>query len=212
MREWVVLTSGEFGCVMSVARTENDIEARIMNENQTSENKANFGGEHMHDDSIPKAVQSFLNSDGGYLYVGVGDEGDLEERLIGLEYDFDLITKKHGNMSRGKLCDKLEIRVMDSLEKHLSPEASLGSLIDIRFPTVLGVTIMEIRVGKSPRPWFYRNHTKAGKPKQYEIRFDGQTVEQRELDDFYIRRGGSKKPLHTHEKFYTYAKNRFSNI
>lgn len=208
----VVLTNGEFGRVISIIHGESDIKTRIMNEGQTSENKENFGGKHMHDNSIPKAVQSFLNSDGGYLYVGVGDEGSLEERLVGLEYDFGLITQKTGNLSRDKLCDMLERRLMDSLEKYLSSEASLGSLVGVNFPTVLGIAIMEVKVERSSRPWFYRNLTRTDKPRQYEIWLDGKSVGRRSLDDFYIRRGGSKKLLHTHEEFYAYAKSRFSNI
>ena len=208
----VVLTNGDFGTVIRVINSIHAIEERVMTEGQHTENKEKFGEDVMKSDVIPKTVQSFLNSGGGYLYVGIRDTGTIEERLAGLDYDFDMIRAKHGDASNDKLCDILEKQLMDALSKHLRSRTSLGPLMSVDFPTVRGIQIMQVKIKKSPLPWFFKNLTRSNKEEQFQIQSGGKTTDQRRMDDFYIREGNSKKRLETHQEFYEYAKDHFKNV
>ena len=207
-RTTVVLTNGDKGDVTRVIRSTAIIRERIMAEGQTTENKENFGEAVMREKVIPQTVQSFLNSDGGYLYIGVKDTGSLMERLVGLDYDFGQI-KGSENMANDKLCDKLERKIISTLEKYLSPSTGIGSLVHVSFIKIEDVQIAEILVRPSSKPRFFRHLTKGNKEKQFDLYFKKEKMGARVLDDFYIRGGGSKKLLGTHEKFYEYAMERF---
>lgn len=205
----VRLVGGDTGHVRNVICSEEVAKKRIMYENQYTENKKNFSQNVMREEVIPKTVQSFLNSQGGYLYIGVQDNGNLNERLVGLDYDFSMI-KDSANLPNDKLCDILERNIMVALDKYLESDASLGPLVQVGFIRVCGVQIAEIRILKSPTPWFYKNLTKNGKPKVFEHKPRDGTMMQRHVDDFYIRFGGSKKLLETHRQVCQYVKNNFS--
>ena len=205
----VRLLNGNIGCVREIIESESIIKARIMMESQHSENKENFSEDIMRQEVIPKTVQSFLNSDGGYLYIGVKDTGSCpEKRLVGLDYDLGMVEDSE-DMPEDKRWDKLEMKIRDALERHLNSGANMGPLVRIRRVSVCGVYIAEIRVTTSPEPWFYSNISKNGKPKKYDICFQNKTETTRELDDFYIRDGGRKRQLETHSKFYEYARLHF---
>lgn len=208
----VVLTNGDSGTVIQIINSDRTIEQRIMMpENQYSENKDTFGKEIMYSDVIPKTVQSFLNSGGGYLYIGVRDTGDLNSKLVGLGYDFRLLDPDSSGITNDKLCDLFATRVMDSLAKYLTSRATLGELIKINFPTIQNIQIAEIVIKKSSQPWFFRNISKNNKEKKFQITFSGERIDDRNLDDFYIRCGNSKKRLDTCKEFYEYAVERFTN-
>lgn len=206
----VILRNGDKGQVLQVLHSEDIVKKRIMAENQYVENKETFSEDVMRTEVIPRTVQSFLNSEGGFLYIGIRDTGDLDERLVGLDYDFRLI-KDGTDIPNDKIRDKFERQIMGSLEKYLESEASLGPLVEIRFVRVCDVQVVEISIGKSPKPWFYKNISKSNKPKKFDLHWNGKVMRQQFMDDFYIRDGGGKKLLQTHKDFYTYAKNRFTN-
>ena len=157
---------------------------------------------------IPQTIQSFLNSDGGHLYIGVRDVGTLKERLMGLDYDFSQISG-HKDMTNDKLCDELGRRIMDALERHLTSVTLLGPLVEIRFVGINDVQIAEINIMKSPKPWFFCHKSKNNKQQSFELWLNKKRVGERVLDDFYIRRGGSKKLLATHNEFYNYTVEHF---
>lgn len=205
----VLLTSGDHGLVIKKTDSEETIKERIMHESHYSENKENFSEDIMRNDSIPKTIQSFLNSMGGHLYIGIKDQGSLKERLVGLEHDFDSIRENNKNISNDKLCDMLEIEIINSLSKHLQSEIDIGPLIRINFPIICNVQILEIAVKSSSKPWFFKHTTRQGKPKQFGIYFNGKLVTERILDDFYIRRGNQKILLQTQEDFYNYLKSHY---
>ena len=207
----VVLTNGDWGTVILVLNSAQIIEKRIMAEGQYTENKENFGAPIMRNNVIPKTVQSFLNSDGGYVYIGVRDTGSLEKRLAGLESDFAPIREKYGHAETDKLCDHLGLGIMTTLEKYLASAATLGTLVSVNFPVIRNVTIAEIAIKNSPHPWFYKNLAKNNKEKQFQIFHDDKRAGERILDDFYIRQGNGKKRLDTMREFYEYAKDRFIN-
>jgi len=208
----VILKNGDSGTVIRVINSPTEIEKRIMHEGQYTENKEKFDVDGVRNEAIPKEIQSFLNSDGGYLYVGVRDTGSLEERLVGLDYDFDIIRHKDPNdLTDDKLCDKLEQKVMDTLAKYLVSKALLGVLVKIDFPSIRGTQIMQLTINKSPFPWFYRHITNSNKAKllQVTVKDSVGPKHDRYLDDFYIRQGSSKKRLDTIEEFYNYSVDRF---
>lgn len=202
----VRLENGDAGHVINILNSREVVLRRIMTEDQHTENKENFCEQVMRDEVIPKTVQSFLNSEGGYLYIGVCDTGDQSERLVGLGRDFSMIDSS--DRSNDKLCDILQRKIMESLEKHLQSDTGLGSLVEIRIINVLGTQIVEIRILKSSVPWFYIHTSKKNKRKMFKCS-DGQSMHERILDDFYIRQGNAKKRLDTHEDFYRYAKTHF---
>jgi len=204
----VVLENGKKGRTVQIMNSEEIIEHRILDENQYSENKENFGEDVMKYEVIPKTVQSFLNSEGGFLYIGVKDTGTLEERLVGLDFDRKLIEKSKGQkLSDDKFLDHLEMEINDVLNKFLSSSAPIGPLISINFPKIKGKLISEIHISKSIDPFFFKHLTRKNSPKRFELKFNNETVGQRSVDDFYIRTGGKKKLLETHEEFYIYVKN-----
>lgn len=207
----VVLEDGRSGIVSSVLSKLQDVKWRIMNESQHSENKEVFGEEEMKSDVIPKSVQAFLNSEGGYLYVGIRDSGSLEERLVGIDRDLDMANTKKENLTNGELCDILHRNVLDALEKYLRSDSDLGSLVDIDFPLICGIQIMQITVKSSPHPWFFKNLSRSNKEKEFQVIFDGGVFDRRKLDDFYIRRGNAKTRLTTAEDLYNYFRVRFLN-
>jgi len=206
----VVLANGNSGIVIRVINSPKIIEERIMSEDQHSENKEKFGEDVMKTEVIPKTVQSFLNSEGGYLYVGVRDAGSLKERLAGLSYDFEKLGIKSDSDWEEKSCDVLAKRVTDALARHLYSSKNIGSLIDIDFPIICNVRIMQIKIEPSPTPWFYKHITKNNKIKKFRVTF-GDSTHDRYLDDFYIRQGNGKKRLDTIEEFYNYSVGRFIN-
>ena len=207
-----VLKNGDSGTVIRVINSAQQIEKRIMAESQYSENKRSFGTQDMRQDGvIPKTVQAFLNSDGGYLYIGIQDTGSLDQRLIGLSRDFDLIRKDKKQIDTGKLCDLMEMAILSTLSRHLISDAEISSLVTVNFPKIRNVIIAEIVIRKSPSPWFYKNLTGNNKDKQFHLSYNGKPAGDRILDDFYIRRGNSKKRLDTMQEFYKYVKARFIN-
>lgn len=214
----VILNNGNQGQVIRIINSDKVIEERIMSENQHTENKLNLIKPIMITDVLPKTVQSFLNSEGGYLYIGIRDTGSLNERLVGLENDFNLIRKKYDKNKNldvntiDKLCDILEMRIISVLEKYLVSDAQIGSLVSVNFPKIHGVIIAEITIKKSEHPWFYRNLNKNNKETIFQITQNNVSMGSRCLDDFYIRSGNSKKRLDTTREFYEYAKNRFTDI
>ena len=204
----VLLENGDRGRVIQVINSEELTMQRIMREDQHTENKANFSEYVMRHKVIPQTVQSFLNSEGGYLYIGVVDTGTPEERLVGLDYDFGEIDG-HESMTNDKRCDILKRSIMDALGKHLESDTALGPLVDIRLVQISGTHIVEIKILQSPKPWFFRYFIKGNRPQVFKIQHNDGKVEERELDDFYIRRGDSKKILSTHKEFYKYAVDHF---
>lgn len=202
----VRLKNGDAGYVIRIIESTETVLRRIMDEDQYTENKENFNEPVMRDKVIPQTVQSFLNSEGGYLYIGVRDTGRLNERLVGIDRDLDAINSS--DRSNDKLCDIFKKSIMESLEKYLRSDASISSLIRIKILNVQDVQIVEVRILKSSMPWFYTHLSKNKKLKLFKC-YDGKSMHERRLDDFYIRQGNVKKMLQTHEDFYRYARTRF---
>ena len=204
----VILRDGTKGNVIDVIHSIELIEKRIMHEDHYTENKANFCGKSMSILSIPQAVQSFLNSDGGYLYIGVSDFGTLQKRLIGLNCDFEFLSDKYDIREIDKLCDKLELEIMQSLNKYLTSVTPIGELLTFDFIVIQNVKILEITIKKSSKPWFYKHLSKNNKPQSF---VNTDTNVKRRVEDFYIRDSNGKKLIDQNSELYGYFQIHFKN-
>ena len=72
-----ILTNGDKDRVIQIINSEDMIKKKIMSEDQYTENKEIFSEDVMQHEVIPKTIQSFLNSEGDYLYIGIKDTGEL---------------------------------------------------------------------------------------------------------------------------------------
>ena len=214
----VVLENGKKGHVVQINNSIEIIKKRICNENQFTENKETFGELPMKQKVIPQTIQSFLNSGGGYLYIGIKDIGTLEERLVGLTTDRKIIEdsrrakdwlEREGKdkLPDEKFEDFLEMELFDALDKYLACEIPIAKIVFPNFRLINDTKILEIHMVKSKDPIFFRNLSKNGE-KKFDIKYNNESAGQRYLDDFYVRRGGSKKLIDKSQDIYQYIKNR----
>ena len=88
---------------------------------------------------IAKTIQAFMNADGGTLFIGVDDDGNV----LGLLEDYKTLKKKNS--------DGFELELRQSLEKYLHDKI-VNELIQINFHNVEEREICEIIIKKSPKP------------------------------------------------------------
>jgi len=212
----VSIEGGIIGNVIEVINSPEIAKEKIIHETHYAENKEGFTESVMKDEVIPKTIQSFLNADGGSLFLGVIDDPNAgEEKIIGLTEDRTYYESEEGQMSDEKFMDKLRSDLEDSLTKNLRSRTSFGKLLDYVWHDIDGKMILEIIIKSSDSPFFYKNFSK----KKTEMVFDiGVTKNnsftlhsQRKIDDFYIREGSRKKLVHTMEDFTTYFYDHFLN-
>ena len=214
----VILENGKKGNISKINNSDEIIKKRICNENQFTENKETFAELPMKQKVIPQTIQSFLNSEGGYLYIGIKDTGTLEERLVGLTTDRKIIedSRRAKDWLEGEGRDKLpddkfedflEMELMDALDKYLACEISIAQIVFPNFRLINDTKILEIHMVKSKHPIFFRNLSRNGE-KKFDIKYNNESAGQRYLDDFYVRRGGSKKLIDKSQDIYEYIKNR----
>jgi hypothetical protein len=90
---------------------------------------------------IARVVASFMNSKGGILIIGVGDD----KTILGLEKD---LARLHDSP------DQFELTFTDMINTYLGK--SRRPLVDLKFEKVEDKLIAIVRVAKSPRPVFVR--------------------------------------------------------
>jgi hypothetical protein len=209
----ILSTSGVFGHVLSVDNFVDEVRARILkNEAHVSENKECFYEPIMRTHVIPATIQSFLNADGGYLYIGIYDAGTTpSEKFLGLDEDREYVRKKFVNMGKlqpsdtlsdNDFFDEFQSDIEKTLDKYLIADNPLGPLIDYSFPVIDNVAILQIQILPSPNPVF------DNKPQEYQLYQNGQKVGTRTLDNFYYRDGSRKKPVENFQKFFKYLKDK----
>jgi tRNA nucleotidyltransferase/poly(A) polymerase len=138
--------------------TQQNIDLITKGENQSVEFKASwrYNLEKKEVDnrikkSAIRAVISLLNTDGGVLFVGVDDTGEI----AGLEVsDFKLTAGK--NVGSLQQQDKLSRDILSSLEKIVGPNIT-AKLIRLEFDTYKDRTYIAIRVNKSPKEIYFEN-------------------------------------------------------
>lgn len=89
--------------------------------------------------AITKTVAGFLNADGGNLFIGVDDDGNV----LGLENDLDTF--------RGDVdLPGYEGHLRGLLERRLTPSSQ--NLVGVAFPRLESRAVCHVRVEPSPRP------------------------------------------------------------
>ncbi len=172
----VLLDNGDSGHVVEIfpsSSVEIMIERIMDTESHVSENKLNFYEPVMMNKVIPLTVQSFLNSDGGYLYIGIFDPGvTVNEKIVGLKEDRDMVREKliklkkiepEQELSDTEFKDKLVSDMEQILGKFIVSDTPLGPLLDFKFPTINGVMILELNIKRSSMPFFYKHKDKKSK-------------------------------------------------
>jgi len=209
----ILSTSGVYGHVLSIDNFVDEIRARILrNEAHVSENKENFYEPIMRTHVIPATVQSFLNADGGYLYIGIFDAGTTpSEKFLGLGEDREYVRKKFVNMGKlqpsdtlsdNDFFDEYQSDIEKTLDKYLIADNPLGPHIDYSFPIIDNVIILQMIISASPNPVFDNN------PEVYQLYQNGQKVGTRTLDNYYYRDGSRKKPVENFQKFFKHLKDK----
>ena len=216
---YVILENGDSGNIIQILNSIHAAKKRILSESHTSENKLNYYEPVMQEEQIPHTVQAFLNSEGGYLYIGVRDDAKTESgKFVGLSnekkiLEEELIKDKELESGEELAWGKFEDLYVTAIEKKLSTilacEKYLGDLIRYEMKLINEVYILEINIKSCQSPVFYKHLNKNNNNKQFDIYFKNERVTSREFDDFYYRNGSSKLPIKTFEEFYKHMKNKF---
>ena len=205
----IALESGKRGNVIEVLKSPEIIKDRIFEtESHYSDNKQNFYEPEMRYDAIPKAIQAFANSQGGFLYIGVKDDAPAEEKIVGLDEDREIAIRSNGELSEGKFQDVLRGDIEDTLEKFLRCTNSVVSLLDFDFPQIDGKIILEITIKRSPAPIFFKYLSRKQKEIIFSIEIGGKKKD-RKLDEFWYRAGSRKRQIETLEDFYAFLQGHF---
>jgi len=214
----VRLQDGDQGNIVSVEASDKVRIERIMDtESDSSDNKENFYDEDMTHEAIPHVVSSFMNADGGYVYIGVVDAAkSIEEKFVGLKSEKNIIEQKLSKnpkyegkeLSDQKFHDIYREDIENALDEHLTTTTRRGKLTDFNFIILNGVTILEIFIRKSPTPVFYSNPSRA-KHSKFIVTLRNKNYPSRELDEFHYRNGSHKAHCDTFEEFLKFYKENF---
>jgi hypothetical protein len=101
---------------------------------------------------VAKTVSSFMNSYGGILLIGVGDNGTI----LGLEKDLAVLHNSR---------DEFERTFKNSINTYLNKIC--GAYVSVKFEKANGKEMAVIHVKKSPRPVYF---TSEGKKEEFYIR------------------------------------------
>ena len=96
--------------------------------------------------TIAKTVSAFMNTEGGYLLIGIGDD----KQILGLEKDFAVIRTPNK--------DGYELHFTNVINKYLGKENRPYS--KIWFETLDGKIIAVVKVNKSPNPVYAKSKEK----------------------------------------------------
>jgi CheY-like chemotaxis protein len=95
-----------------------------------------------------KAICAFLNSEGGTLLIGIGDNSEV----LGLENDYAMLKRPTR--------DGLEQDIINLINERISCKAALARLIKVRFDRILDKDVCFISVCKAPEPAFVKDQNK----------------------------------------------------
>lgn len=111
---------------------------------------------------IAKAICGFLNSNGGVLFIGVNDNGNIQ----GLDYDYSLFK---GENEKDKLLLEL-----DSLLSYFF-DISIKPLINSSIESIEGKDVLIVVVKESYKPLFLKNKRSGQIEKEMFIRLNAST-------------------------------------
>jgi len=112
-----------------------------------------------------RAISSFLNSEGGKLFIGVTDEG----KIFGLERDYATLSKQNA--------DGFKLHFDNLINNYLGKE--YHQYISLKVDTVEGEEICIVEVSRSDIPVFLKSKDKDGNLKE----------------EFFIRASASSQPM-----------------
>jgi len=90
---------------------------------------------------IAKTIAAFMNSEGGIIFIGVDDNGDV----IGLDTDYKILNKKNS--------DGFELELRQSIDKYIKNKVA-NEFVKLKFHTVEEKEICEIIIAPTPVPIF----------------------------------------------------------
>jgi len=223
----VTLYDGDHDRVIFLsADNDEQIKNDIGAEGQHTENKDSFySDEIMQNKVIPLTIQSFFNSEGGRLYIGVQDGWVDGEPLQGLDFEVDYL-RKNKQKDAEKKCkkekktfdldsfeysfadfrDDYEMAIRDKVKKWLSSSAELETLLHFKFPNIDGTSILQITVEPSTKPVFFKNWNTDNKEIECLVPLLNEK-KSRKLDTFAYRTGNRKDYCETSESFFNYCVN-----
>ena len=92
---------------------------------------------------VAQAIAAFLNTDGGLLYIGVTNDGEIQ----GLEYDYSIL--------KGNKKDKVKLE-FDQLTRHFF-QPFVTNYIQTQIIEIKGKEVYVIRIYPSKQPVFLKN-------------------------------------------------------
>ena len=198
----VILDNGSIGNVKDLVGPDNSIELikkRLSErENHYVEKKSSFSYDvnsnkkNIDLETVAAiAVASFMNTEGGFVYLGVSDGGIP----LGLEEDYKLITDRPNN-------DGFEDKIKQSFLSILGNQIHLTKCLRYTFPEIDGKEICEIYVKPAEKPIFI-------KAIKAQVIFKETSKPQRWFEDFYIRNGNSRYLIEKNSELYDYFMQRF---
>ena len=118
----------------------NSVEFKSVLQYDFRTNKAGSGIRY----NIAKTINGFLNSNGGFLFVGINDD----EEIIGIDKDYSLYENENKK-------DKIRLAIDDLISHYL--DISLMPLINVSIIDIQGKDILVITVFPCPKPVFLTN-------------------------------------------------------
>ena len=112
---------------------------------------------------IAKTVCGFMNNEGGFLLIGVADDGSV----LGIDAEMALLSKPDP--------DGYELLVRGILGSHLS--IATAQIVRIGFEKLAGRTVCLVRVGAAPKPVFSKPPAGGAEPIEFWVRSGNQTVQ-----------------------------------
>lgn len=223
----VTLYDGDHDHVIFLSADKDEqIKDDIGAEGQHTENKDSFySDERMQNKVIPLTIQSFFNSEGGRLYIGVQDGWVDGDPLQGLDFEMGCLreTKQKDKEKKCKkekkifdvnlfkysfadFRDDYEMAIRGKVTKWLRSSAELNPLLHFKFPNIDGTSILQITVEPSTKPVFFKNWNAENKEIECQIPLLNEK-KSRKLDTFAYRTGNSKDYCETSESFFNYCVN-----
>ena len=135
---------------------------------------------HLLENVILKTIAAFTNAEGGYLFIGVDDDGNI----LGLENDYNTFKKQN--------LDYFELHIRKIINNQFGIAYS-QSMLKIEFPKLDNQNICVITINPAIKPQFLTIKDK-----------QGQMVEK-----FYVRVGNSSQEISSLEEINDYLKRRF---
>jgi len=111
---------------------------------------------------IAKTICAFLNSNGGVLFIGVTDKGEIQ----GLDFDYSLFPDKN---SKDKILLELDSLIAYFLGLSIKP------FIDSKIETIEGKDVLILVVSESYKPTFLKNKRDDKIEKEMYIRMNAST-------------------------------------